>query len=98
MKTTIATPGDWDEYEKQLLKKPGVRQALQASELEYEIARAVIEARLNRGLTQQELAAALHTKQSVISRVENAKTTPSLAFLKRLADVLGYSLQVQLKA
>ncbi len=88
----------WEEYEKKLLQKPGVRQALRESALEYEIARAIIEARLNRGLTQKELAAALHTKQSVISRVENAKTMPSLAFLKRLADVLGYSLQVQLRA
>jgi ribosome-binding protein aMBF1 (putative translation factor) len=98
MKTTKATTANWDEYEKKLLKKPGVRKALKESKLEYEIARAVIEARLNRGLTQKELATALHTKQSVISRVENAKTTPSLAFLKRLADVLGYSLKVQLKA
>jgi ribosome-binding protein aMBF1 (putative translation factor) len=91
-------PTNWDEYEKKLLKKPGVRKALQETALEYEIARAIIEARLNKGLTQKELAAALHTKQSVISRVENAKTMPSLAFLQRLADVLGYSLQVQLKA
>lgn len=98
MKTTKATTTNWDEYEKKLLKKPGVRKALKESELEYEIARAIIEARLNRGLTQKELATALNTRQSVISRVENAKTTPSLAFLKRLADVLGYSLKVQLKA
>lgn len=98
MKTTKPTNNDWDEYEKKLLKKPGVRKALKDSELEYEIARAIIEARVSKGLTQKELAAALHTRQSVISRVENAKTTPSLAFLKRLADVLGYSLKVQLKA
>ncbi|PIZ63063.1 transcriptional regulator [Candidatus Saccharibacteria bacterium CG_4_10_14_0_2_um_filter_52_9] len=98
MKTTKATTNTWDKYEKKLLKKHGVRKALKESELEYEIARAVIEARLNRGLTQKQLADALHTKQSVISRVENAKTTPSLAFLKRLAGVLGYSLKVQLKA
>lgn len=88
----------WDEYEKKLLKNPDVRRELEDSALEYEIARAIIEARIKRGLTQKELAAALHTKQSVISRVENAKTMPSLAFLKRLADVLGYSLQVHLKA
>ncbi len=88
----------WDEYEKKLLKKPGVQKALEETALEYEIARAIIEARVNKGLTQKDLATAMHTKQSVISRVENAKTMPSLAFLKRLADVLGVSLQVQLKA
>jgi ribosome-binding protein aMBF1 (putative translation factor) len=94
---TSSTSANWDAYEKKLLKKPGVRKALKESQLEYEIARAIIRVRLEKGLTQKELAAALHTKQSVISRVENAKTTPSLAFLKRLANELGYSLQVQLK-
>ena len=97
-KSINTTAGSWDEYEKKLLKKPGVRKALKESSLEYEIARAIIQARAKKGLTQKELAAALHTRQSVISRVENAKTTPSLTFLKRLAAELGYSLQVQFKA
>lgn len=88
---------DWDTYEKKLLRNPKVREALKETEVEYQIARALIEARIKKGLTQSELAQKLHTKQSVISRVENTKTMPSLAFLKRLANVLGGSLQVQLK-
>jgi len=88
---------DWAEYEKRLLKKPGVRKAMEEDALEVAIAGAVIEARIKNGLTQKDLANKLHTKQSVISRVENAKTMPSLDFLQRLADVLGYKLQVQLK-
>lgn len=54
-------------------------------------------ARLKKGLTQAEIARRMNTKQSVISRVENARTMPSLAFLKRLATVLDASLQVQFK-
>ena len=88
---------DWTEYEKKLLKKPGVRKAMEEDALEVAIAGAVIEARIKKGLTQKDLADKLHTKQSVISRVENAKTMPSLDFLQRLADVLGYTLQVQLR-
>lgn len=97
---TVANPAskNWDEYEQQLLAKPGVQTAMGETAIEYEVARAVLEARLNKGLSQKELAAQLHTKQSVISRVENAKTKPSLDFLERLADVLGYSLQVNFKA
>ena len=87
----------WDGYEKKLLRNPGMVKALKETAIEFEIARAVIEARLSRGLTQKELAIALKTKQSVISRVENAKTMPSLAFLQRLAKMLGYSLQISLK-
>jgi len=88
---------DWKTHRAQLLKDPKVRKALKETELEFQIARAIIEARINRNLSQKDLADKLHTKQSVISRVENAKTVPSLSFLKRLASVLNLSLQVQLK-
>ncbi len=88
---------DWDDYEKELLAKPGFKETLKETRLEYEIARALIKARIEKGLTQVEIAKRMHTKQSVISRVENARTMPSLAFLKRLALVLDTSLSVQFK-
>lgn len=88
---------DWDTHKKILLKDPKFRKAYKESQLEYEIARAIIRARIEKGLTQKQLARKLHTKQSVISRVESANTTPSLSFLKRLAQALNTSLQVQFK-
>lgn len=88
---------DWDDFSKELLKQPGFKEALKETELEYQVAHAIIEARVRKGLTQDALAKAMNTKQSVISRVENAKTVPSLSFLKRLAQVLNASLQVQFK-
>lgn len=89
---------DWDDFEKELFKRPGFKEAVEETRLEYEIARALIKARLEKGLTQAEIAKRMNTKQSVISRVENARTMPSLAFLKRLAQVLDVSLQVQFKS
>ncbi len=88
---------DWEDFEKELFKRPGFKEAIEETRLEYEIARALIKARLEKGLTQAEVAKRMHTKQSVISRVENARTMPSLAFLKRLAEVLNASLEVQFK-
>ena len=87
----------WEEFEKKLFKQPGFKEAAEETRLEYEIARALIKARLEKGFTQAEIAKRMHTKQSVISRVENARTMPSLAFLKRLAVVLNASLEVQFK-
>src|SRR3990167_918705 len=87
----------WEEYEKILMKRPGFKEAQKTTKLEYEIARVLIKARLEKGLTQVEIAKRMNTKQSVISRVENARTMPSLAFLKRLAQVLNASLEVQFK-
>lgn len=88
---------DWNTYKKQLLKNPKFREALKESELEYQIARALIKARIEKGYTQKELANKLNTKQSVVSRVESGRTTPSISFLKRLAKELDTSLQVQFK-
>ncbi len=87
----------WEHFEKELFKQPGFKEAVEETRLEYEIARALIKARIEKGLTQAEIAKRMNTKQSVISRVENAKTVPSLSFLKRLANVLNASLQVQFK-
>lgn len=88
---------DWEDYEKELFKKPGFKEAYEETRLEFEIARALIKARLQKGLTQAEIAKRMNTKQSVISRVENARTMPSLAFLKKLAGVLDASLEVHFK-
>lgn len=86
---------DFKTHKKELFKNPKFRKIYEETRLEYEIARAIIEARINKGLSQKDLAEKLHTKQSVISRVENAKTTPSLSFLKRMAEVLNVSLKVE---
>lgn len=88
---------DWQTHRKQLLKDPEVRKAYEESEVEYQITRAIIKARIDNGLTQKQLAQKLNTKQSVISRVENAKTVPSVSFLKRLAHALNTSLQIEFK-
>lgn len=86
---------DFKTHKKQLMENPVFKKAYEESELEFQVARAVIKVRIEKGLTQKELAEKMKTKQSVISRVENAKTIPSLSFLKRLASVLNVPLQIQ---
>ncbi len=88
---------NWETHRKLLMKDPEVRKAWKETRLEYEIARALILARAKKSLTQAQLAKKLKTRQSVISRVESGKSTPSLSFLKRLASVLDSTLSVQFK-
>lgn len=88
---------DWGKTKKKLLKNPKFKKLYDESRLEYEIARTIIRARIEKGLTQKQLANKLHTRQSAISRVEGASTTPSISFLKRLATALNTTLQVQFK-
>jgi len=89
---------DWNSHKKQLLKDPKFRRALKDVELEYRIAREVIAQRIKHKLTQKQLAHCLKTRQSVVSRVENAKTSTSLSFLKRLAEVFNTTLSVSFDA
>lgn len=85
---------DWQTHKKQLLKDSKFRKVLEETRPEYEIARAIISARIKHELTQKQLAKKLKTQQSVISRVENAQTTVSLSFLKRLASAFGGKLKI----
>lgn len=85
---------DWNDYEKELLAKPGFKEVLEKTRLEYQIARELIKVRIEQGLSQADVAKRVKTTQSVISRVENAKTTPSLSFLKRIAEALNIKLHV----
>ena len=88
---------DWKTHKKILLKDPEFRKVLEETRLEYEVARAIIRARIENGLTQAQLAKKLKTRQSVISRAESASSLPSLSFLKKIADALGASLQIEFK-
>ena len=87
----------FEKHKKMLLKDPEFKKIYEETRLEREIARVLIRTRIEKRLTQAELAKKLKTRQSVISRVESGKSTPSLSFLKRLASVLDMSLSVQFK-
>lgn len=86
---------DYERSHKEAMKNPEFRKAWKDLQPEFEIARALIELRIKKKLTQKQLAQKLRTKQSVISRVETGQTSPSLTFLKRLAKALDLSLQVR---
>lgn len=56
--------------------------------------RSLIRARMAAGLTQQELAERIGTRQSAISRLENGSASPSFDMLGRLADALNVSFEI----
>lgn len=88
---------NWDTYKQKLLKDHAFKKLYEESQPEFEIAKAIIRARINNKITQKELAEKMNTTQSVISRVEQGKTSPSIALLKRLATALNTTLRVQFK-
>ena len=61
---------------------------------EFELARAVIDARASAGLTQEQLARRMDTTQSVIARLESGRTRPSTRTLERLAAATDTRLKI----
>ena len=71
------------------------REAWEELEPEFELARAVMEARTAAGLTQEELARRMETTQSVVARLEGGNARPSTRTLKKLAAATGTKLRIR---
>ena len=72
----------YEDIKTELLKNPEVRQAYEAMEPAYQLARL----RIKSGLTQAELAKRVGTTQSSIARIEGGTISQSL--LQRMATAL----------
>jgi ribosome-binding protein aMBF1 (putative translation factor) len=75
-------------------KNPEYVKAYNALEDEFALAAAMIEARAHAGLTQEQLAARMHTTQAVIARLESGRVKPSTRTLERLAAATGMRLRI----
>ena len=76
------------------MTEPDYREAYEALEGEFDLAAALIRARAEAGLTQQQLAARMGTKQEVVARWEGGKVLPSTRTLTRLAKATGTTLRI----
>lgn len=93
MRSKLYTLGD---DLKKRLKDREFRRLWKESEVEYQLARKLIEKRLKQKISQRELAQKVKTTQAVISRVESMSANPSLGLLKRLAKALDSRLEIKL--
>jgi DNA-binding XRE family transcriptional regulator len=84
----------WSEVEERLLQDPEVRAAWEELEPEYEIARQLIRARIEAGMTQKQLAEKIGTRQSAISRMESGAQNVSIGMLRKVARGLNKELHV----
>ncbi len=87
----------FDDYLKEQLKKPSFRKVWEESEVEYLLAKQLIEKRLKMKISQRELAKRAKTTQAIISRIETMNANPSLGTLHRIASVLNVKLRVSLQ-
>lgn len=82
------------QFKRKLLKRSGVKREYDALQSEFGVITSLIKRRLERGLTQRELANRVGTKQSSIARLESGTYNPSLAFLSKVSRALGARVRV----
>ena len=75
-------------------RDPEYREAYDQLGPEFDLARCLIEARTQAGLTQAELAERMRTKQSVVARLESGRSRPSARTLEKIAQATGTKLRI----
>ena len=86
---------DFKVWEKEALKDPEFKAEYDRQQPEFAVINAIINARAKKGITQEQLAKKLGTKQSAIARLESGRANPSVLFLKKLAEALDSNLQIK---
>lgn len=87
----------WAEHRKELMKNPEFVAEYQKLQPGYQLARAIIEARLKNDFTQSEIAERTGLKQAAVARLESGTANPTVATMQKIATGLGKRLVIELK-
>ena len=85
---------NWTKLKQELLQNPAVKQEYQKLEPEYKLARDLLKARLQKNLTQAQLAKKAGVKQEYVARLEGASGNPTIASVNKIARVLGKEVKL----
>lgn len=86
-----------DDLHKELMKDPGYKREYNKLETEFQIAGQILEARLKKKMSQEELARKVKTGQAVISRLEGMNAKPSITLLKKVARALDTKISITIQ-
>ncbi|MDP7216559.1 MAG: helix-turn-helix transcriptional regulator [Rhodospirillales bacterium] len=83
------------ELRKKWRKDPEYLKEFEALEPKFELARELIQARINAGLSQKEVADRMGTSQPTVACLESGHK-PSLKSLERYAEAVGMKVEIHL--
>ena len=86
---------DLQELTNELMLDPEFKREYERLQPEMDIKRAILNARINAGMTQTELSKKSGISQADICRLEKGTRNPSIALLKRLAEALDSTLKIE---
>ena len=84
-------------FKKKAPSNPSVKKQYDELTPAYQLRKKLVAIRQSAGLTQEELAAKLHTSKSNISRLEsvNSVISPKLSTITDYAKAVGYDLKIE---
>ncbi|MEO5371822.1 MAG: helix-turn-helix domain-containing protein [Magnetococcus sp. DMHC-1] len=85
-----------DRLKNEWMKNPDFREEYEKMAPEFTIAKALIGARAQAGLSQAEVAERMGTTQSVVARLEGGKSMPSVKTIFRYAQATGMKPEIRL--
>jgi len=87
-----------EEAAEKWMKNPAFQEAYHALEDEFALASALIKARGDAGMTQEQVAAAMGTTQAVVARLESGRVLPSTRTLERFAKATHTRLRISFES
>ena len=87
---------DWKDVREELLSDPATRREYDKLAPRYAIISELIAARLEKGMTQAQIAKKIGTKQSSIARLEAGNVNLSLDYLEKIAVALGRKITLHI--
>jgi ribosome-binding protein aMBF1 (putative translation factor) len=88
---------DFKSYLGKQLKNPAFATEWKRQEPEREYITAIVAARIEQNMTQEELSKKTGIRQSNISRIENGNCSPTVATLQQIADGVGKTLHIEFR-
>ena len=88
----------FETFKEKALSNPEVKEEYENLKPIFEIKKQLLQARLKKGLTQEEVAKRMHTSKSNISRLESLsnKYVPNLMTLIKYANALGCKIDFKI--
>ena len=88
----------YQDFETELLNKPGIRKEYEALKPKYDLVRTIIERRNQLQLSQTRLARIIGTRQPAISRLEKGDSNTTLNTLLKVAEALDLDIALSVRS
>ena len=87
---------DYETFRKKLLSDPEVLKEYEAHRAEFEVAMALIKARLAAKMTQLDVAIRMRTSQAQVARLESGQHFPSMSSIHKYAQAVNRKINLSI--